>query len=70
MSEGRIVTNGLRFRVQRKRSFFGFSWWSYICDMNMEPWETISRDEADSLVRRLDEEGKAATRGWKVESDV
>jgi hypothetical protein len=37
VSEYRIVTNGYKYAVQRRRQFFGFTWWSFVKDASEYP---------------------------------
>jgi hypothetical protein len=64
-SDWRIITDGLRFRIQRRRSFWRWSWWSTFPDLHYGPWETENRAKAEELVARFREEELARERGWR-----
>jgi hypothetical protein len=64
VSEYRIVTNGYKYAVQRRRQFFGFTWWSFVKDASDYP-ETLyftSKGQAAgeiAILLELEEEGRA-----------
>lgn len=64
MGEFKIITNGLRFRILRKRKFWKWEWWSPVRDHQGFPLELYSEHSAKDILVRLEESRKAEERGW------